>query len=77
MAKTTGRPLSTLTEAGGLVVGGVLAHVVDASTVEIPPPTPLHILLPITEFLPVYLPPHPFPPIPAPHTPPPQRRSPV
>ena len=38
MAKTTGLPLSTLTEAGGSVVGGVLAHVMDASTVEMPTP---------------------------------------
>ena len=33
MAKTPGLPLSPLTEAGGLVVGGGLAHVVDVSTV--------------------------------------------
>ena len=32
IAKTPGRSLSPLIEAGGLAVGGVLAHVVDAST---------------------------------------------
>ena len=35
MSKTPGLPISPFTEAGGLVVGGVLAHVMDASTVEI------------------------------------------
>ena len=38
---TFGRPLSPLTEAGGSLVGAVLAHVVDAYTVEMPPPPPL------------------------------------
>ena len=76
MAETPGRPLSPLAEDGGSVVGGVLAHVVDASTAEIPPPTQIPLLLPITKFLPVPLPSPPFPAILAPHTPPAQRRSP-
>ena len=38
MAKTPGHMLSPLTVANGSVVGGVLAHVMDASTVEMPPP---------------------------------------
>ena len=33
--------LSQLTEDGRPVVGAVLAHVVDKSTVEMPPPLPL------------------------------------
>ena len=33
MAKTPGRSLSPLTEAGGSVVGAVSAHLMDASTV--------------------------------------------
>ena len=33
MAKTPGQLLSPLIEAGGLVVGAVLSHVMDASTV--------------------------------------------
>ena len=37
MYKTPVRTLSPLTEAGGLVVGAVLAHVMDAYTVEMPP----------------------------------------
>ena len=41
MDEMPGHPLSTLTEAGGSVVGDILAHVVDASTVEMPPPPPL------------------------------------
>ena len=41
MAENTGRPLYPLTEAGGSVVGFVLAHTIDASTVEMPPPPPL------------------------------------
>ena len=69
MAKTPGRTLSPLTEAGGSVVGAVLAHVVDASNVEIHPPPPL------PQFLPVTLPPPPLPPISAPCTPSPHRRS--
>ena len=39
MSKTPGRPLSPLAEDSGLVVGGVLAHVMDKSTVDSPPPT--------------------------------------
>ena len=41
MVKTPVRPLFPLTEASGLVVGGVLAHVMDAYTVDMPPPPPL------------------------------------
>ena len=41
MAKTPGRPLSPLTEAGGLVVGYVSAHLMGASTAEMSPPPPL------------------------------------
>ena len=36
MDEMLGRALSPLTEAGGLVVGAVLAHVMDESTVEMP-----------------------------------------
>ena len=50
MFETPGRPLSPLTEAGGSVVGGVLAHVMDASTVEMPPPPPLPRLLPLPKL---------------------------
>ena len=38
MDKTPGRPLYPLTEADGSVVGTILAHVMDASTVDMPPP---------------------------------------
>ena len=76
MSETPGRPLSPLTEAGGLVVGGVLAHVMDASTVEMPSPPTLPLLLPLPQILPVPLPLPPLPLIPAPRTPSPKRRSP-
>ena len=76
MAETPGRPLSPLTEDGGSVVGEVLAHVMDASTVEIPPPPPITQLIPLPQILPVPLPPPTLPPIPAPYTPSPQRCSP-
>ena len=76
MAETPGSPLSPLTEAGGLVVGGVLAQVMDASTVEMPPPPPLPGLLPLLQILPVPLPTPPLPLILSPRTPSPQRRSP-
>ena len=69
MAETPGRPLSPLTEAGGSVVGGVLSHVVDASTVDMPPPNSLPRLLTLPQFIPVTLPAPPLPPIPAPRTP--------
>ena len=72
MSKMTGRPLSPLTEASGLVVGGVLYHVVDAYTVEMPPNSPLPRLLPLPQNLPVLLPLTPLPPIPALYTPLPQ-----
>ena len=41
MSETPGRSLSPLSEAGGLLVGDVLSHVMDESTVDIPPPPPL------------------------------------
>ena len=76
MAETPGRLLSPLTEAGGSVVGGILAHVMDASTVEMPPTPPLPRLLPLPQIIPVPLTPPPLPLISAPSTPSPQRRSP-
>ena len=76
MDKTPGRPISPLTEDGGSVVGGVLAHVMDASTVGMPPPPPFPLLLPLPQIIPVPLPPSPLLIIPAPRTPSPQRRSP-
>ena len=47
MPKKSGHPLSSLIEAGGLVVVGVLDHVMDASTVEMPSTSPLPRLLPL------------------------------
>ena len=41
MSETPGRPISPLTEASGSVVGAILAYVMDASNVEMPPPPPL------------------------------------
>ena len=76
MAKTPGHPLSLLTEAGGLLVEAVLAHLVDASTVDMHPHPPLPRLLPLPQIITVPLPPPPSPLIPAPYTPSPQRRSP-
>ena len=76
MSETPGRPLSPLIEAGGLVVGGVLAYVMDTSTVDMPSPPPLPRLLPLPQILPVPLPPPPLPLILAPRTPSPHRRSP-
>ena len=76
MAEIPGRSLSPLTEVGGSVVRWILSHVMDASTVEMPPPPPLSQLLPLPHILPVPLPLPPLPPIPAPHTPLPQRHSP-
>ena len=64
MAETPVRPISPLTEAGGSVVGDILDHVMDESTVEMPPPPPLPRLLPLPQNLPVTLPPPPLPPIP-------------
>ena len=65
MAETPGRPLSSLIEDGGLVVGDVLAHVMDASTLDMPPPPPLPWLLPLPGIIPVPLPPTPLHIIPA------------
>ena len=61
-AKTTGQALSLFLEAVGSVVGGILSHVMDASTLEMPPPPPL------PQFIPVPLPPLKFTPIPDLHT---------
>ena len=41
MEKTPVRMLSTFTDTSGSVVGDVLAYVMDASNVEMPPPPPL------------------------------------
>ena len=41
MDKTPSWTLSPLSYYGGTVVGAVLAHVVDTSTVAMPPPPPL------------------------------------
>ena len=76
MSETTGRPIYPLTKAGGSVVGGILTHVMDASTVEMPPHPPLPLLLPLHNILPVPLHPPPLLLIPAPRTPSPQRCSP-
>ena len=76
MSETPGRPLSPLTKSGGLVVGGVLSHVMDASTADIPTPPPLPQLLPLPQTISVPLPPPPLPLIPAPRTPSPQSRLP-
>ena len=73
MDKTPGRPLSPLTEAGGSVVGAVIANVMDASTVGMPPPPPLPRFLPLPRYLPVTLTPLTLPPIPAPYPSSPQR----
>ena len=74
--KTPGHPLSSLTEAGGLVVGGVLSHVMDTSNVDMTPPPPLPLLLPLPQIIPVPIPTTPLTPITAPHTPSPHLRSP-
>ena len=76
MAETPGSTLYPLTETGVSVVGGVLSHVMDASTVEMPPPPPLPWLLPLPQIILVPLPPHPLSLIPALRTPSPQRCSP-
>ena len=76
MDKTPLRPHSPLEEADGLVVVGILAHVMDGSTAEMPPPTPLPRLFLLPQNLPVPLPPSPLPPISAPRTPSPQSCSP-
>ena len=41
MSKTPACSLYPLTEAGGSVVGGVLAHLMDSSTMEMLPHSPL------------------------------------
>ena len=56
------------------MVGGVLSHVMDASTVEMPPPPPPPQLLPLPQNIPVSIPPPTLPPILAPCTTSPQRR---
>ena len=62
-AGDTARKLYPVTEDGGSVAGGVLSHMMDESTVEIPPPPRLPRLLPVT------IPPLPLPPIPTLNTP--------
>ena len=69
MSETSGWTLSPLKETGGLLVGGVLSHVMYASTVEMPPPHPLPRLLSHPQNIPVPLPPTTLPPIPAPRNP--------
>ena len=76
MTKTPGRTLSPLIEAGGYVVGVVLEHVMDASTVYMPTPPPLPRLLTLPQNLPVHIPPPILPPIQAPLIPSPHRCSP-
>ena len=68
------QPLSPLTKASWSVLGPVISHVMDVSTMDMPPPPPIPQLLPLPQFIPVTLPPLAFPPIPAPRTPLPQRR---
>ena len=58
----TAWPLYPLTEDGGSVVGDVLAHVMDAPTLDMLPPPP------VPRLIPVPLPPLPLPPIPSPRT---------
>ena len=41
ITETPGRPIYPLAEAGGSVVGGVSAHVMDTSTMKTHPPPPL------------------------------------
>ena len=59
------------------MVGGVLAHMMDVSTVEMPPIPPLPQLLPLPQILPITLPPPTLPHIPALHNPSPHCRLPV
>ena len=59
MTETSVRPLSPFTEADRSVVGGGLEHVMDATTLEMPPLPPLPLLLPLPQILPVPLPPPP------------------
>ena len=68
------QPLSPLTKASWSVLGPVISHVMDVSTMDMPPPPPIPQLLPLPQFIPVTLPPLAFPPIPAPRIPLPQRR---
>ena len=73
MAETPGRLLSLLTESGGSVVGVVLAHVMDAYTVDMPL---LPRLLPLPQNIPVPIPPPPLSPMLSSRTPSPQRSYP-
>ena len=76
MTETPVQTLSTLTEAGGSVMGAAIAHVMDASTVDMPPPPPLPQLSPLTLFIRVPLTLLPLPPIPDTCNLPPHSRSP-
>ena len=68
MAKTPVWTLSPFTEAGVLVAGAVSSHLMDAYTVDMPPPPPLPRLIPLPQNIPVPLPPTTLPPIPATRT---------
>ena len=79
MAEIPGRTLYTFTEAGGLVVGKVSAHFMDAYTVgmpPLPPPPPIPQLIPPPQNPPVPLPHPPLTPVPSPCTPSPHCGSP-
>ena len=69
MDETSGRMLYLFIEAGGFVVGSSISYMMDASTVDMPPPPPLHRFIPLPRLLPLPLTPIPLPPIPAPYTP--------
>ena len=68
MAETPIWTLYPLAEAGMSVLGDILAHIMDASTVEMPPHNPL------PRFIPVPIPPLPLTYIKSPRTPLPQHR---
>ena len=59
MTETPGHILYPLAEAGGSAVEGILSHVMDAYTMDMPPPSPLTRLLPLPQILPFPLPPPP------------------
>ena len=63
MAEMPVRLFSMLTEDSGSAVGAILAHVMDASTADIPPPPPLPRLLLTPISIPFPLPSLPLHPI--------------
>ena len=75
MVETPGRPLSPLTEAGGLVVGSVIAHLIYSYTVDMPPPPSPPLFLPFPLFIPVPITPLTLTPIPYLRPPSPHRCS--